>query len=67
MRIQVSGQEQELKEEQTGSPDCRGTAEPWQKKFPQQQLHLEQQKRAGKNGESENRAEEVPLSETPPK
>ena len=54
MRIEVSGQEQELKEEQTGSPDGRSAAEPWQKKFSQQQLHLEQQKRARENSEAEN-------------
>src|SRR6476660_1712276 len=55
MRIIISSQQQYLKKEQTSRPNPGSPAEPRQKKFSQQQLHLEQQKCAGKDSESEGK------------
>src|SRR6478736_8015624 len=55
MRIIISSQKQYLKEEQTSRPNSGSPAEPRQKKFAQQQLHLEQQKCAGEDRKSEGK------------
>jgi len=59
MRIKISAKQQ-LKEKQASSPYSQSAAEPWQKKFAQQQLHLKQQKRAGKNRESKGQTSKEP-------
>lgn len=56
MRVEISRQEEELEEQQTGGPDGGSTAKPGQQEFTEDKLNLEQQKRAGKYCESENQA-----------
>jgi hypothetical protein len=54
MRVCVSAQQQDLEEEHAGSPDCRRSAKPRQKKLGHQQLDLEEQEGADENSGAES-------------
>src|SRR5579862_6793978 len=52
MRIRVPTEQQHLKDEHAGRPDCRTAAKPGENEFPDQGLNLEQQECAEKDGRS---------------
>ena len=49
MRIKISGQQDQLEEQQRRAPHRRRSSEPRQNEFRDQRLHLEQQERAEEN------------------
>jgi hypothetical protein len=51
VRVQISKQQDGLKEQQARRPDCRRTAKPWQDDAGNNRLHLEQEESANQNGE----------------
>ena len=59
MGVIISAEQQDLEKKQTSSPNPGSPAEPRQKKFPQQQLHLEEQKRAGEDRDPEEKATHI--------
>lgn len=53
MRVEVSTEEDGLKEEQTGRPDIGSAAKPGKDGLTDERLYLKQQKRADKDGHGE--------------
>ena len=53
VRVQVAGDERNLKKQHARRPHCRGSAEMWQDEFPEQRLEQEEQERVQENRESE--------------
>jgi hypothetical protein len=55
MRVAVAGEQQDLEDHQARGPHRRGAPEPGEHEFGQQELDLEQQARAQRDGGPEQR------------
>ena len=63
MRIDVTGQQQQLKEKHAGGPDRRCASKPGQYPFANNQLHEEQQECRNENGQAMHHARPVHVPE----